>query len=98
MKAAGYEATVRPGGAAHLGLDGKRIEVTGSLVVDTEGVRLLITQNYHVEIPSPQFEAATLANIDSIIGSTGRLTSEISFVFPIRPVSRRRSCESDSRA
>ena len=43
--------------------------------LDTKGIRLLIPQNYQVEIPSPQIEAATLAKIDSIIGSTGRLTS-----------------------
>ena len=37
---------------------------------DTEGLRLLIPQNFQVVIPSPQFEAATIANIDSIFGST----------------------------
>jgi carboxypeptidase family protein len=37
---------------------------------DTEGLRLLIPQNFQVVIPSPQFEAATVANIDSKFGST----------------------------
>jgi hypothetical protein len=37
---------------------------------DTEGLRLLIPQLYFVAIPSPQFEAATVANIDSRFGST----------------------------
>ena len=32
---------------------------------DTEGLRLLIPQFFRVLIPSPQFEAATIANIDS---------------------------------
>ena len=32
---------------------------------DTEGLRVLIPQLYFVTIPSPQFEAATIANIDS---------------------------------
>jgi hypothetical protein len=32
---------------------------------DTEGLRLLIPQPFLVTIPSPQFEAATIANIDS---------------------------------
>jgi hypothetical protein len=32
---------------------------------DTEGLRLLIPQIYFVTMPSPQFEAATIANIDS---------------------------------
>jgi hypothetical protein len=36
--------------------------------VDTEGLRLLIPQNYFITIPSPQFEAATIANIDSSFG------------------------------
>lgn len=35
---------------------------------DTEGLRLLIPQNFDVVIPSPQFEAATIANIDKIFG------------------------------
>jgi len=33
-------------------------------------LRLLIPQNFQVVIPSPQFEAATIANIDSIFGPT----------------------------
>jgi len=37
---------------------------------DTEGLRLLIPQLFDVVLPSSQFEAATLANIDSKFGST----------------------------
>jgi hypothetical protein len=37
---------------------------------DTEGVRLLIPQLFMVTVPSPQFEAATLKNIDKIFGPT----------------------------
>ena len=37
---------------------------------DTEGLRLLIPQQFFVLIPSPQFEAATLGNIDSKFGAT----------------------------
>jgi len=37
---------------------------------DTEGLRLLIPQNFQVVIPSRQFEAATIANIDSKFGQT----------------------------
>jgi Carboxypeptidase regulatory-like domain len=37
---------------------------------DTEGLRLLIPQILFGLIPSPQFEAATIANIDSRFGST----------------------------
>ncbi|MGA7928077.1 MAG: hypothetical protein WCA20_19065, partial [Candidatus Sulfotelmatobacter sp.] len=37
---------------------------------DTEGLRLLIPQNFLVVIPSPQFEAATIANIDTKFGPT----------------------------
>ena len=37
---------------------------------DSEGLRLLIPQNFFVTIPSPEFEAATLANIDSMFGSS----------------------------
>ena len=37
---------------------------------DTEGLRLLIPQQFFVLIPSPQFEAATMANIDSKFGAT----------------------------
>jgi hypothetical protein len=37
---------------------------------DTEGLRLLIPQNFFVTIPSPEFEAATIANIDSKFGSS----------------------------
>jgi hypothetical protein len=37
---------------------------------DSEGMRLLIPQPILVNIPSPQFETATLANIDSRFGST----------------------------
>jgi Carboxypeptidase regulatory-like domain len=35
---------------------------------DTEGLQLLIPQNFFVTIPSPEFEAATIANIDSRFG------------------------------
>ena len=35
---------------------------------DTEGLRLLIPQNFFVTIPSPEFEAATITNIDSRFG------------------------------
>ena len=37
---------------------------------DSEGTRLLLSQNFFVVIPSPQFEVATIANIDSRFGST----------------------------
>jgi Carboxypeptidase regulatory-like domain len=37
---------------------------------NTEGVRLLLPQSFDVGIPSPQFEAATLANIDARFGAT----------------------------
>ena len=37
---------------------------------DTEGLRLLIPQIFFVTIPSPQFESATIANLDSIFGPT----------------------------
>ena len=37
---------------------------------DSEGLRLLIPQNFFVTIPSPEFEVATLANIDSMFGSS----------------------------
>jgi Carboxypeptidase regulatory-like domain len=37
---------------------------------DTEGLRLLIPQLLFVTIPSPEFEAATIANIDSKFGAT----------------------------
>jgi hypothetical protein len=37
---------------------------------DTEGLRLLIPQQFFVLIPSAQFEAATIANIDSKFGAT----------------------------
>ena len=35
---------------------------------DTEGTRLTLSQNFFVNIPSPQFEAATIAHIDSVFG------------------------------
>ncbi|PYV73864.1 MAG: hypothetical protein DMG97_10145, partial [Acidobacteria bacterium] len=38
--------------------------------LDSEGLRLLIPQIYFVTIPSPEFEAATIANIDSKFGPT----------------------------
>ena len=38
--------------------------------LDTEGLRLLIPQNFFVTIPSAEFEAATIANIDARFGST----------------------------
>src|SRR5271166_3184106 len=38
--------------------------------VDTEGLRLLIPQIFTPTIPSPDFETATIANIDSRFGST----------------------------
>ncbi len=37
---------------------------------DTEGLRLLIPHLFFVTIPSPQFETATIVNIDSRFGST----------------------------
>lgn len=37
---------------------------------DTEGLRLTIPQLLYVTIPSPQFEAATMLNIDSVFGPT----------------------------
>jgi hypothetical protein len=37
---------------------------------DTEGLRLLIPQEFFVTIPSPQFEIATLANIDGRFGAS----------------------------
>ncbi|HXW91385.1 MAG TPA: TonB-dependent receptor, partial [Terriglobales bacterium] len=37
---------------------------------DTEGLRVLLPAPVQVVLPSPQFEAATIANIDSIFGST----------------------------
>ncbi len=36
---------------------------------DTEGLRVLLPSPVQVILPSPQFEAATIANIDSIFGS-----------------------------
>lgn len=38
--------------------------------VDTEGLRVLIPQLFPVTVPSPEFEAATIAHIDSIFGPT----------------------------
>jgi hypothetical protein len=38
--------------------------------LDTEGLRLLIPRILPVSVPTPQFETATLANIDSRFGST----------------------------
>lgn len=40
---------------------------------DTEGIRLQIPTLANVEIPTPQFEAATLANIDTAMNSSGQL-------------------------
>jgi carboxypeptidase family protein len=37
---------------------------------DTEGLRLLVPQVFVIYVPSPEFEAATIANIDSKFGST----------------------------
>ena len=37
---------------------------------DSEGSRLQLSQNFNVVIPSPQFEVATIANIDSRFGTT----------------------------
>ncbi|PYX68525.1 MAG: hypothetical protein DMG72_22890, partial [Acidobacteria bacterium] len=37
---------------------------------DTEGLRLLIPQHFLVTIPSPEFEAATISNLDSRFGQT----------------------------
>ena len=37
---------------------------------DSEGARLLLSQNFNVVIPSPQFEKATIANLDSKFGKT----------------------------
>jgi len=36
---------------------------------DTEGLRLIIPQHFLVTIPSPEFEAATVSNIDSTLGA-----------------------------
>ena len=36
---------------------------------DTEGLRVLLPSPVQVVLPSPQFEAATIANVDSIFGS-----------------------------
>ena len=36
---------------------------------DTEGLRVLLPYPVQVVLPSPQFEAATIANVDSIFGS-----------------------------
>jgi len=41
--------------------------------LDSEGLRLLIPQNFQVVIPSPQFEAATIRNIDTEVNSVGQL-------------------------
>jgi len=38
--------------------------------LDNEGLRILIPQLFFVQAPSPQFEAATIANIDTRFGST----------------------------
>ncbi|HXX13386.1 MAG TPA: carboxypeptidase regulatory-like domain-containing protein, partial [Candidatus Eremiobacteraceae bacterium] len=38
--------------------------------LDAEGLRVLLPQTFLVAIPSPQFESATIANIDSRFGST----------------------------
>ena len=38
--------------------------------LDTEGLRLFLPQASVVSIPSPQFETATLANIDAVFGPT----------------------------
>lgn len=40
---------------------------------DTEGLHLVIPNLSYVMIPSPQFEAATLANIDAELNSAGQL-------------------------
>jgi hypothetical protein len=40
---------------------------------DTEGLRLVIPNLSYVLIPSPEFEAATIANIDSEVDSSGHL-------------------------
>jgi hypothetical protein len=37
---------------------------------DNEGLRILIPQLFFVQAPSPQFESATIANIDTKFGST----------------------------
>ena len=37
--------------------------------LDAEGLRLVLPQTYQVVIPSPQFEVATIKNIDSKFGS-----------------------------
>lgn len=38
--------------------------------LDTEGLKLLLPQVFFVALPSPQFETATLVNIDSRFGNT----------------------------
>jgi hypothetical protein len=52
--------------AASLGGPAKRDKLF--FFLDTEGVRVLLPQTYLLTIPSPQFEAATIANIDSRFG------------------------------
>jgi hypothetical protein len=48
---------------------------------DTEGLRILVPQTNEVTIPSPQFEAATIANIDSLFGSASASDSFYRKVF-----------------
>jgi hypothetical protein len=40
---------------------------------DTEGMRVLLPTTFQVVLPSPKFESATMANIDSAVDSLGHL-------------------------
>jgi hypothetical protein len=51
--------------------------------VDTEGLRLLIPQIFVVTIPSPQFETATIANIDSRFGPTSASDTFYKSIFKV---------------
>src|SRR6202040_1504551 len=50
---------------------------------DTEGLRVLIPQTLTATIPSPQFEAATITNIDSRFGSTSASDAFYKSVFKL---------------
>ena len=51
--------------------------------LDTEGLRLLIPQGFLVTIPSPQFEATTIANIDSRFGTASASDSFYKTIFTL---------------
>jgi Carboxypeptidase regulatory-like domain/TonB dependent receptor len=50
---------------------------------DTEGLRVLIPQQFLVVVPSPEFEAATIANIDSKYGSDSASASFYRKIFTL---------------